>query len=220
VNADCVNITFRDRDYLKAVQSADLVLSDGIGMKLAGKILKQEVRQNVNGTDLFPRMCAALQGTGKGIYLFGARPGVAEGVRAWVEANYPGVVVSGTRSGFFTDEEEGAIVQDIAASGASVLLVAMGAQRQDKWIHEHLQECGASVAIGVGGLFDFFSGQTNRAPQWVREMGFEWFYRVVQEPGRLWKRYFVGNGVFLFRVFRARLIGNGKASKGRNQQGA
>ena len=206
VNADCANLAFRNDTYLDTLQTADLVLADGIGMKIAGKLLRQEIRQNVNGTDLFPRLCESLQGTGRGIYLLGARPGVAEGVQRWVEANYPGVVVSGCHTGYFSQEEEAGVIRGIADSGAAILLVAFGAPRQDQWIHEHLEACGVPVAMGVGGLFDFYSGQTPRAPLWVREMGFEWFYRFLQEPGRLWKRYLVGNVVFLARVFRSRLV--------------
>jgi N-acetylglucosaminyldiphosphoundecaprenol N-acetyl-beta-D-mannosaminyltransferase len=206
VNADCVNLTYRNSDYLNTLQTADLVLADGIGMKLAGKLLGQEIRQNVNGTDLFPRLCESLQGTGKGIYLLGARPGIADAVRSWVEANYPGVIISGAHSGYFPESETEAVIQEIANSGASILLVAMGAPRQDQWVHKHLEACGVAVGMGVGGLFDFYSGQTSRAPLWVREMGLEWLYRMVQEPGRLWKRYLVGNIVFLSRVLCARVL--------------
>ncbi len=80
-----------------------------------------------------------------------------------------------------------------------------GAPRQDLWINHHLNELGVKLAFGVGGLFDFYSGRIERAPQWLREMGFEWLYRFYQEPGRMWKRYFVGNAVFLSRVIRERI---------------
>ncbi|MDD3471568.1 MAG: WecB/TagA/CpsF family glycosyltransferase, partial [Syntrophaceae bacterium] len=88
----------------------------------------------------------------------------------------------------------------IKDSGAHLLLVAFGAPRQDLWINEHLDETNAKVAIGVGGLFDFYSGRIPRAPVWMREIGMEWLYRLLQEPGRLWKRYLIGNGIFLSRV--------------------
>jgi len=204
VNADCGNIAWRDPEYRAVLESGELVLADGIGMKLAGKLLASQIRQNVNGTDMFPRLCETLSGTGAGIYLLGARPGVAEKVAEWIHEHHPGTVVSGYRDGYFSPSEEPAVIQQIAQSGASVLLVAFGAPRQDKWIHSHLGETGVKVAMGVGGLFDFYSGRIPRAPLWLREAGGEWLYRFYQEPRRMWRRYFVGNVVFLWHVVRSR----------------
>ena len=200
VNADCANIAYRNKTYLEVLRKARFCLADGIGLKLAGKLLAREIKQNVNGTDLFPLLCEALSGTGKGLFLLGARPEVPERVRDWINKNYPGVTVSGCHHGYFSPEEEPEVIARIAESGADLLLVAFGAPRQDTWIHDHLRETGVKVAMGVGGLFDFYSGRTARAPLWMREIGMEWLYRFTQEPGRLWKRYFVGNGVFLYRV--------------------
>lgn len=205
VNADCANIACRDLAYLQVLQEAELRLADGIGMKLAGKLLGRELRQNVNGTDLFPRLCAALENSGKGVFLLGARPGVAEGVRDWMATHYPGVRVAGCHRGYFSQGEEEAVVRRIAASGADLLLVAMGAPRQEKWIGEYLARTGVKVAMGVGGLFDFYAGRIPRAPLWIREMGLEWVYRFCQEPRRLARRYLVGNAVFLSRVILERL---------------
>lgn len=200
VNADCANIARRDPRYLEALHRAGLVFADGIGMRLAGAALKTPIRDNVNGTDLFPRLCAALEGTGKGLYLLGARPGVAEGVCDWIASHYPGVHLAGCQHGFFPPEDEPAVIRRIADSGADVLLVAFGAPRQELWIDRHLDELGVRVAAGVGGLFDFYSGRIPRAPRWVRRLGMEWLYRLYQEPGRLWKRYLLGNPVFLFHL--------------------
>ena len=204
VNADCANLACRNQDYLGVLHKAELVLADGIGMKLAGKLLGSEIRQNVNGTDMFPRLCEALSGTGLGIYLLGARPGIAALVRDWVAEHYPATIVSGCRDGYFTAEQEPEVVREIAASGASLLLAAFGAPRQDHWIRQHLADTGVKVAMGVGGLFDFYSGRIPRAPVWMREIGAEWVYRFIQEPRRMWRRYFVGNTVFLWRVLLRR----------------
>ena len=114
--------------------------------------------------------------------------------------HYPNLLISGVRNGYFSEEEEPAVLQKIAASKASVLLVALGSPRQDKWIAAHKGQTGAKVMIGVGGLLDFYSGRIPRAPVWVRELGMEWLYRFWQEPGRMWRRYFVGNIEFLYHV--------------------
>jgi N-acetylglucosaminyldiphosphoundecaprenol N-acetyl-beta-D-mannosaminyltransferase len=204
LNADCANISYRNTEYKAVLNETELVLADGIGLKLAGKLLASEIRQNVNGTDMFPRLCETLSGTGAGLYLLGARPGVADKVREWVAEHHPGVIVSGCRDGYFSAAEEPAVISAIAQSGAAVLLVAFGAPRQDVWIRRHLQATGVKVAMGVGGLFDFYSGRIPRAPVWMREIGMEWFYRFMQEPRRMWRRYFVGNAVFLWRVMRER----------------
>ena len=207
VNADCANIAYRNKAYLEVLRTVRFSLADGIGLKLAGKLLAREIKQNVNGTDLFPLLCKALSGTGKGLFLLGAQPEVPEGVKDWIKKNYPGVIVSGCHHGYFSPEEEPEVINQIAKSDADLLLVAFGAPRQDIWINDHLMETGVRVAMGVGGLFDFYSGRTARAPMWMREMGMEWIYRFIQEPGRLWKRYFVGNAVFLYRVILEKIRG-------------
>ena len=200
VNADCLNRCRADVEYRGVLNMAHLTLADGSGARLAGRILGQPIRENVNGTDLFPQLCGALEGTAHGVFLLGGRPGVAEGVRDWIRRHHPAVRVAGLRHGYFSAEEEAAVAAEVGASGASLLLVALGAPRQDLWIRRHLAATGTRVAIGVGGLFDFYSGRIPRAPMWMRELGLEWIYRFLQEPGRMWKRYWVGNFVFLTRV--------------------
>lgn len=202
VNPHCANLAYRDDDYREAIQSSDLVLGDGIGLVLAGKITGAALKENTNGTDLFPRLCQAIAESGHRLYLLGAGAGVAERVAQWVTANHPGVKVAGFRDGFFRPAETDAVAAEIAQSRTDLLLVAMGAPLQDKWIREHLHKTGARVAMGVGGLFDFYSGRIPRAPLWMRQVGLEWLYRFLQEPGRLFHRYFVGNFTFLFRVLK------------------
>jgi N-acetylglucosaminyldiphosphoundecaprenol N-acetyl-beta-D-mannosaminyltransferase len=211
-NADCANIAQRDPEYCRVLRQADLVLADGIGLKLAGRLLDREISENVNGTDMFPRLCELLSGTGAGMFLLGARPGVAEKVRDWIAARYPSVAVTGCRDGYFTAADEPEVVRQIARSGATVLLVAFGSPLQDKWICRYLKETGVTIAIGVGGLFDFYSGCIPRAPLWMREIGAEWLYRLYQEPRRMWRRYLLGNTLFLWRVLRSRnTLGNARA---------
>lgn len=206
VNADCVNLAFRHGDYRCALETSWMNLADGIGMKLAGRVLGTDIRENLCGTDLFLHLCEALASSGKSIYLLGGKPGVAEDLRTWMAKHYPRTKVAGLRHGYFTAAEQPQVVADIAASGADVLLVAFGAPKQDLWVAEHLAATGVKLALGVGGLFDYYSGRVPRAPIWVREIGMEWAYRLVQEPKRLWKRYLCGNVVFLARLARWKIM--------------
>ncbi len=205
INPHYVNVSLAKPEYKASLEEAALVLPDGFGTKLAGKILNRPIRQNLCGTDLFPRLCSRLSGSGKGIYLLGGAPGVAERVAGWISEHYPAVAVKGWDHGYFTAEEEPDVVQRIAASGADCLIVAMGVPKQEIWIHTHLPMLNVKIAMGFGGLFDYFAGRIPRAPQWVREMGMEWVYRLIQEPRRMWRRYLVGNAVFLAHVIRERV---------------
>jgi N-acetylglucosaminyldiphosphoundecaprenol N-acetyl-beta-D-mannosaminyltransferase len=200
VNADCVNIASTDEDYRHLLQTSDWVFIDGIGMRIAGKMMDQPVRDNVNGTDMFPLLCQSMADSGKSLYLLGAKPGVAEDVAAWAKQKYPNLRIAGTQHGYYTANEEIEVIEKIRQSKADILLVAMGVPFQEKWIHTHMDECSVTIAMGVGGLFDFYSGRIPRAPLWMRKAGLEWFFRFMQEPGRLWQRYLVGNGVFLVRI--------------------
>jgi N-acetylglucosaminyldiphosphoundecaprenol N-acetyl-beta-D-mannosaminyltransferase len=200
VNTDCVNKAQKDAAYAALLNASDAVLADGIGIRIAGKILRQEIRQNVNGTDLFPLLCAQLGSSDTAMYLLGGKPGVPEKVRDWVETNYPRTRVSGLNHGYFSQEELPNLLDDIRNSGAQILFVAFGSPKQDIWIAENLSKTGAKVAMGVGGLFDFYSGNIPRAPQWMRELSLEWVFRLMQEPSRMWKRYLLGNVLFLARI--------------------
>jgi N-acetylglucosaminyldiphosphoundecaprenol N-acetyl-beta-D-mannosaminyltransferase len=205
VNPHCANIAYQNEEYWRVLDASRYNLADGIGMKIAGKLLSREIRQNVNGTDLFPMICDALNNIEGGIYLLGAKPGVTEKVVQWIADNYPKIRICGHHHGYFEAVEEISIIEEISASKPNVLCVAFGVPRQDIWIGKNLKQLNVNIAMGVGGLFDFYSGQIERAPIWVREIGMEWLFRFLQEPGRMWTRYFVGNFVFLYRVIIERL---------------
>lgn len=202
VNPHCVNISLKDRVYRDAILASDLVLPDGIGIQMAGRMMRTPLKQNVNGTDLFPALCQHSAAAGLSIYLLGGEPGVAERVARWLAENAPAVTVAGYRDGFFSPVEEPEVIAGINASGANLLLVAMGVPRQDVWIRQHLPALKVGVAMGVGGLFDFYSDRIARAPLWAREAGLEWIYRLSNEFGRMWRRYLIGNIEFLVKVSR------------------
>ncbi|MEI8133408.1 MAG: WecB/TagA/CpsF family glycosyltransferase, partial [Leptolinea sp.] len=146
--------------------------------------LKWEAKQNVNGTDLFPRLCQMLEARGASLFLLGGQPGVAESVADVIRQQWPQLRIAGIRDGFFEVSQEGVVAAEVSASKADMVLVARGVPMQDVFIDRHLPQLGVMVAIGVGGLFDFVSGRINRAPTWMRDTGLEWIYR--------WSPFWIG----------------------------
>jgi len=214
VNAHCVNVAVGDPEYRRVLETFDLVFADGSGVRLAGHILGAPVRDNVNGTDLFPPLCASLERSGHGVFFLGAAPGVAERMIDALRVQYPKLVVAGSHHGYLGPDDTERVLGMLRASGARLLMVAMGVPAQEKWIHAHRAECGIPVVMGVGGLFDFYSGLIPRAPLWLRRRGLEWTWRLAQEPRRMWRRYLVGNWTFLGRVALARLVGDPSRRRG------
>jgi len=202
VNPDCLNIAYRHAPYRRILQQAARVLPDGIGIKIGCRMRGLGLAANVNGTDLFPRLCQRAAQDSFSLFLLGARPGIAELVAENMRQRYPGLTIAGVHHGYFGSDEEAAIVARINDSGAAVLLVAFGVPRQELWLAAHHATLTPPVRMGVGGLFDFYSGRIPRAPLWLREIGLEWVWRLLQEPGRMWRRYLLGNPLFLYRVWQ------------------
>ncbi|MCU7934345.1 MAG: WecB/TagA/CpsF family glycosyltransferase [Candidatus Thiodiazotropha sp. (ex Dulcina madagascariensis)] len=214
VNADTLNKAYKNDDYHATLETFDRILADGVGVRMAGKIANTPLRGNLNGTDLFPRLGDRMAAEGESIFLFGARPGVAQAAADNIRQRYPGLKIAGTHHGYFSDEKEkNEIIKLINHSGAAVLLVALGAPGQEQWISDNANRLKPPVRIGVGGLFDFYSGRIPRAPLWVREVGMEWIWRLIQEPRRMWRRYVIGNPLFLFRVW----LEHNRIRTGRNE---
>ncbi|MGD8909246.1 MAG: WecB/TagA/CpsF family glycosyltransferase [Chromatiales bacterium] len=202
VNAHCFNVAYRDEAYLDVLKKATKVLPDGSGVRLACRFQGLNLKANLNGTDLFPHLCAESAQQGIPLFLLGAAPGVAETVAGKMCDRYPGLRIAGTQHGFFSAEEESAVIDRINRSGARILLVAMGVPQQELWLARNLERLRTPVNLGVGGLFDFYSDRISRAPVWLRELGMEWIWRLLQEPRRMWQRYVVGNPLFLLRAWR------------------
>lgn len=200
VNAHCANIAARDWQYQQALQSCDAILPDGIGIEIASRLGGDPVESDLNGTDLFKPLCEALAQAGKSVFFLGGRPGIAEATADRAQAQVPGLRIAGHRHGYFGPQEEGAVLDHINACAPDVVLVALGVPAQDTWLARVASRLDATLVAGVGGLFDFVSGATKRAPAWVRAARLEWGYRLIQEPGRMWRRYLLGNVAFLLRA--------------------
>lgn len=202
-NAHTLNLAVSDPGYKAALERADLILNDGSGVALAARLYGTRFPENLNGTDFNPLIVEAAAERGWPVYFLGGRPGVAERAAEVLRARHLSLQVAGTRDGFFTDASP--IVAAIRESGAGLLLVAMGNPLQELFIDRHLDATGARLAVGVGAFFDFAAGIVPRSPAWMNRAGIEWVYRLAQEPRRMWKRYILGNPLFLMRVVKERL---------------
>lgn len=200
VNADCMLIAGKNAAYREALNRADLVYADGIGVVLGARLWGHRLPGRSTGADFMPGFCRDFAGHGIRLFLLGARQGVAAAAARRLCEQAPGLQVVGTHHGYFRPGESGRIIGQINRARPHVLLVGMGAPCQELWIDGHSHELRVPVLWGVGGLFDFLSGRTRRGPQWLLDHGFEWLCRLLVEPRRLWRRYLIGNVRFVFHV--------------------
>ena len=197
INAHCLNIAYKNSEYRQILNSCSVVFADGIGAKIGAKMLGYKVEENVNGTDMFPLLAQKPYR----IYLLGGAPGVAAKALAKARALNGKAEFAGCADGFFCEKSEKAVFAELTALQPDIVLVAMGVPKQEMWINEHLPNLPGCVAIGVGGLLDFVSERIPRAPMWMRKCNIEWCYRLYNEPIRLFKRYIIGNPLFILRVY-------------------
>jgi N-acetylglucosaminyldiphosphoundecaprenol N-acetyl-beta-D-mannosaminyltransferase len=205
VNAHCVNVAARDRDYAQLLRESPFLFADGAGMALAARLAGIALNHNVNGTDLFPQLCAAAAAAGVPVAFLGARRKVAAACAARMEQQHPGLRVAWVADGYLAADEEDRQLGQLNASGAKILFVAKGVPAQEHWIAAHAGRLAAPVVLGVGALFDFYSGTVPRAPAYIRKLRMEWCYRLLREPRRLFARYVLGNPEFVARALLWRL---------------
>lgn len=205
VNAHSLNLTRHDTAYRDAVIDADLVLNDGAGLALAARLQGNPFPANLNGTDFTPEVLRISANAGLPVYLLGGKPGVTERAARELTRSIPGLRIVGCRGGYFSASEEEEIAAEVSSSGAEVLIVAMGNPRQELYLSRHVDMTGARLGIGVGAFLDFAAKRVRRAPRWMRRLRIEWVYRFVLEPHRLWRRYLLGNGLFVLRVLGEQL---------------
>jgi exopolysaccharide biosynthesis WecB/TagA/CpsF family protein len=201
-NAHTLNLAHDDDSYRGVLRRADLVLNDGKGMMLAGRLLGHPFPADLNGNFFGPLLLERAAARGWKVFFLGAGPGVAQRAADVMTARLPGLVVSGTRDGFFKSDDEA--IAAITAAGAELLFVGMGNPLQERWIDRCLSGTGARLAVGVGAFYDFVTGTVPRAPGWMNRVGLEWFHRLILEPKRMWRRYIFGNPAFLWRTLRGR----------------
>lgn len=182
-NAEFVQRAEKDEKFCTALNGADLVLPDGIGVIYAAKILGRPLQGRVPGCDFAAALCDWMAKNDKKLFLLGAKPGVAEQAACNLEQTYPGLTVCGTHDGYF--KEDAPVMEAIRSAGADVVFVCLGAPKQEYWMIEHGPETGASFLIGLGGSLDVFAGTVKRAPEIWQKLGLEWLYRLLKQPSRI-----------------------------------
>jgi len=175
---------------LEPVRRADLVTPDGEGIVWAGRLAGIPFPERVTGIDLMLRLAARAASEGWRVYLLGAAPGVAAEAAERLCRLYPGLQVAGTHHGYFDPGDEAKVAAAVKRAAPQLLFVALGAPKQELWIHRHVDNLGSVVAMGVGGSFDVLAGRVARAPAWMRRVKLEWLGRLLREPSR-WRRMLV-----------------------------
>jgi N-acetylglucosaminyldiphosphoundecaprenol N-acetyl-beta-D-mannosaminyltransferase len=192
-----------NRELREFVDGSTFATPDGVPLIWASKLLGKPLRERVTGTDTMEVLNGRAEEDGFGIYLLGGTADSLAGTVRYLNDRYPGLEICGAADGYFSDAEAPERAKAIAESGARILYVGMGVPRQELFLKRFWSDLGEiGFAIGVGGSFEVLSGKKKRAPELVQRAGMEWFFRLAQEPRRLWKRYLVGNSHFLYLLAR------------------
>lgn len=207
LNAEIAQMAVESEELADSIRQADLIVADGIGVQLASKIVGQPVPERVPGVELVEMLAREAAAMGKGIYLLGAAPEVAEKAAEVLKSRIPALIILGTRDGYFKAHEEEELLADINRTRPALLLVAMGAPKQELWLSANRMRLQVSVALGVGGSFDVISGNKPRAPRLLQTIGLEWAFRMAIEPRRLKRIIFLPK--FIISVFLQRKVKEG-----------
>lgn len=195
INVDVV-MKIENDSYLKQiVDEADMVLVDGKPLIWISKFHGNEVREKISGSDLVPQLCRVSAEKGYKMFIIGGKDGIAKKAKKSLKAKYPDIKIVGTYAppmGFENDKQElDKINQMISEASPDLLIACFGCPKQEKWIYENISEYNAKVTVCAGATVDFLAGNVKRAPKWMSDHGLEWFYRFLQEPKRMFKRYFI-----------------------------
>ncbi len=182
-NPEIVMVCRSDPAAAEAVAGASLTIADGIGVVYGAKILKTPLKQKLPGIDFTQGLFARLAEASGSVFLLGSKPGVAELARDRLQKQWPGLRVAGVHDGYF--QEDGPVVEQINAVAPDLLLVCLGAPKQEKWMHRWASALDVGLMIGAGGSMDVFAGTVERAPERWQRAGLEWLYRLLREPKRL-----------------------------------
>lgn len=195
INVDVVMKIEKDAYLKNIVDNASMVLVDGKPLVWISKLYGKPLKAKISGSDLVPLLCEVAAEKGYKIFIIGGKDGIAEQAKEKLESQLPKIKIVGTYAppfGFEKDESElNKINQMISKAHPDLLITCFGCPKQEKWIYENIEKYDAKVSVCAGATVDFLAGNVKRAPHWMSEHGLEWFYRFLQEPKRMFKRYFV-----------------------------
>jgi N-acetylglucosaminyldiphosphoundecaprenol N-acetyl-beta-D-mannosaminyltransferase len=200
INADKVVKAHRDPELRRIINECALINADGMPVVWASRLLGKPLKERVAGVDLFDALMRRAAEKGWRVYLLGAREEVVSGVKRLYEKRLPGLVFAGYRNGYWKPEEEPAIAAAIGESRPDLLFVAISSPKKEQFLGRYQAEMKVPFAMGVGGTFDVAVGKVKRAPVWMQKSGFEWFYRFLQEPRRMFRRYFIEDMYFFWML--------------------
>ena len=171
-------------EYTEVLNKADMIVPDGIGVVYGSKILGDKLEERVAGFDLVAKFFEVLAEKGKSVYLLGAKPSVAETAAEKLAEKYPGLKIAGTHDGYFKEEDDEKVIEEINKTSPDFLMVCIGFPKQENWIYKYKDKLNAKIAIGAGGCIDVFAGNVQRAPEFYCKHGIEWLYRLIKQPSR------------------------------------
>lgn len=206
VNAECLNQAVFDRRYRAILREAKLVYADGFGVVWASRLTSHPLPERITLGDVLPDLCRAAEERRWRIFILAGTAGVARRAATRLKKQFPHLEIVGTHHGFLAPEEASEVIQQINKANPHILFVGMGVPKQEKWLWQYRSQLQVPVLWGVGALFDYYAGKVPMAPRWMRRAGLEWFFRLLTEPRRLWRRYLLGNVFFLLRVCALLLI--------------
>lgn len=192
----------KDEGLKRIISNCTMINADGMPLVWASRLLGDPLPCRVAGVDLFQRLVAVSAAKGYRPYFFGAKQWVIEKMVDTFVEKYPGLNVAGFRNGYFDPSEEPEIAETIRKSRADMLFVGFSSPMKENFLNQWMPQMKVPFCMGVGGSFDIIAGKTKRAPAWMQHMGMEWFYRILQEPKRMWKRYAKTNPVFVWMVLK------------------
>jgi len=194
----------KDAELAESVKACDLINIDGMGVVLGARFMGHDIPERVAGVDLFHNLLDMSAEKDFPVFLLGATESVVSKTAEKVKIQNPNLTIAGFNDGYFWEDEQ-AVVDKIKASGAKLLFVAITSPKKENFINKWQDQLGVDFVMGVGGTFDVVAGKVNRAPKWMQDYGLEWFYRIIQEPRRMWKRYLVTNSKFAWLLLKEKL---------------